>query len=425
MIARTWDQAISLPPGGYRAGKPIQMDGSFTVTLVPGTYIESVDFMGKEHDQKFKIEGTLLRKVKLIGQLGFKLEAQDSAFDECDMHRTGGWFVDMWGTRWKFDDCVINRNFLVPEVDVGNYAIEANHCTFLGVKMPVIKYKGDPSKYLQKKDLHFEKCRFIECEITESLLAACVDCTFENCQFLSKKSDWSKASESIKVVASIAGLGRLPQPILNGKLSVQFVAAPKQDDAGASLPFSPAGGRLSLPSVRIPQQFIMLGTTDKKASEIPDFGGTAPTTSSPPAAGASATGEIRSLDEVLRAIPTNAQLVNGGSLNPAGVEAANTQLAQALTGKKVALRLWIDDIRPTQENGHALKASAREVPLTFRGMAIPVNVAFLFRQNDVASAGKIAKGTDAAIRGTIEKVELEGRNRGLGIVLIVGDSQTP
>lgn len=136
--------------------------------------------------------------------------------------------------------------------------------------MPVIKYKNDPSSYLQGKDLSFEKCRFVECEIPESVLAACVDCVFENCQFPAKKGDWSKAGAPIKVVASIAGNGRLPQSYVNGNLSVQFVATPGTVDAGATLPFQFSGGRLALPGVKIPQQFIMLGTKDKKASEIPD-----------------------------------------------------------------------------------------------------------------------------------------------------------
>jgi len=429
MIARTWDKEISLPQGGYRAGKPIQMDGSFTVTMVPGTYVEGVDFMGKEHDQKFKIEGALLRKSKLIGQLGFKVEATDSAFDECEMHRTGGWFVDMWGSRWKFENCVISHSFLLPEIDVGNYSIQASHCTFLGVKMPVIKYKNDPSKYVQGKDLSFEKCRFVECEIPESVLAACVDCAFENCQFPSKKSDWSKASQPIKVTASITGNGHLPQPYLNGKLSVQFVAAPGTVDAGTTLPFSPSGGRLALPGVKIPQQFTMLGTTDKKASEIPDLGGAppapgtaTPATGTPPTAAA---GEIRSLDEIVRAIPATAQLSSAGALNPAGIDAANSQLAQALNGKPVTLHLPLDDIRPTQENGHAMKATAREVPLTFRGLTIPVVTAFLFKQADAVALTKVTKGSTVNVRGTILKVELQGRNRGLGMALTVGDSQLP
>jgi hypothetical protein len=427
MIARTWDQEISLPPGGYRAPKPIQMYGSFTVNLVPGTYVENVDFFGKAHDQKFKIEGTLLRKSKLIGQLGFKVDARDSAFDECEMHRTGGWFVDMWGTRWTFENCVFNRSFLLPEIDVGNYAIHARRCDFLGVKMPAIKYKNDPSKYVQGNDLRFEKCRFSECEIPETLLAACVDCAFDNCQFPSKKGDWSKASEPVKVLATIVGLGHVPQSYLNGKLSVQFVSAPKVD-AGASVPYSPAGGRLALSNVQIPQQFTMLGTTEKKASEIPDFGSPATTGGFPPANATPApvaANEIRTLDDLLRAIPSSAQLATNGAINPTGVEAANAQLGKTLNGNPVALRLWLDDVRPTQDGGFAFKATAREVPLTFRGLTIPVQVVFLFRQSDAAALGKVTKGTDSTVRGTILKTELQGRNRGLGMVVTVGNAQLP
>jgi len=429
MIARIWDHEISLPQGGYRAVKPIQMDGSFAVNTVPGTYLETIDFLGKAHDQKFKIDGTLLRKCKLIGQLGFRIDAKDSAFDECDMHRTGGWFVDWWATRWKFENCVISRDFLPPEVDVANYAIDAVQCTFLGVKMPGIKYKGDPSKYIQSKDLRFEKCRFVECEIHESLLAACVDCAFENCQFLSKKSDWSKASQPIKVLAFIPPGSHLPQAVLNTRLTVEFVSAPGTMDAGARIPFSPSGGRLALPSVKIPQQFTMLGTIDKKASEVPDLGGGASTpgnaTPSPFAPAAADPAEIRSLDDVVRAIPSTAQLVSANGLSPSGIDAANTDLSHALSGKSVLLHLPLDDIRPSKDAGYTAKASAREARLSFHGLTIQVAASFLFKQEDAAALAKVTKGATINLRGTIQKAELQGRNRELALVLTVGDAQLP
>jgi hypothetical protein len=429
MMARTWDQAVELPPGAYRAGKPIQMDGTFTVSIARGTYIEAIDFQGKEHDQTFKIEGALLRRAKLVGQLGFRVEAVDTAFDECELHRTGGWFVDYWGSHWKLDNCIVSRSFLLPEIEVANYAINAKNCTFLGVKMPNIKYKQDPSKYVQGKDLRFERCLFVECDIPQSLLAACVDCAFENCQFPSKKADLSGASQPIKVVAKIIGGGQVPQSILTNKLSVQFVpTGPGQFAAGSSLTYSSAGGRLTLSTVQIPQQFTMIGTTDKKASQIPDLGGTTAAGAQIPGGGSSTGTDpaaVRSVNDFTRGIPATVDLAPNGNPDPGAVDQANKELQQTFGGKPVALRVWLDDVRPTQDAGYAVRAAAREVPVLYRGLTIPVDVVLFFRPGEAAALSRVARGSDVSARGTVLKVELQGRGRGLAMQVTVGDTQVP
>jgi hypothetical protein len=221
----------------------------------------------------------------------------------------------------------------------------------------------------------------------------------------------------------------MPQSILTNKLSVQFVATePGQFAAGSSLTYSAAGGRLTLSAVQIPQQFTMIGTTDKKASEIPDLGG-APAAGGPnpsgnpvPEPGAAA---IRSVNDFTRGIPANVDLAPNGNPDPGAVDQANKELQQAFAGKPVALRLWLDDLRPTQDGGYAVRAAAREVTVTYRGLAIPVGVVLLFRPAEAAALGRIGKGSDVSARGTVLKAELQGRGRGLAMQVTVVDAQVP
>lgn len=436
ITARTWDQDITVPAGPYRAAKPIVLEGRFNVTVQSGALIEGVDFAGKA-DQRWSIDGALLRRTRIVGELGVHLTAKDTAFDDCTLHRVGGWFVSWWGSKWRFENCVFSKRFMIPSVDVGNYAIRAVNCTFLNIKMPAIGHKEDPAHYLQSDDLRFERCRFVQCEIPETLLAATVGCVFENCQFPSKKADWSKAKRPIKVNASIAGTGRVPPSYMNGPLSVTF-APGSIEGAGCTLPFSATGGRLVLSTLPQPTQFVMLGNVDKKASEIPDFSavpppprGSVPPLATPPAgasglpAKSAAAGEIRSIEELVRNLPGAIELAPRGQPNPTAVEAANAWFSENLLGKPASLRLKLDELQGYKTDGYVFKALAREQPLTYRGLTIPTRIGALFRADRAAPLSKIIKGGDLPVRGIVEKVEFESRGRGLGLTVTVSEAQTP
>jgi uncharacterized protein YjbI with pentapeptide repeats len=152
-LARLWDSPINIPPGGYRAGKQIELDGKIDITTAPWTLLDNVTFNGAKDAQHWHLAGTIFRRVNLSGQLGVRLDAKDSVFENCEMQKTGGWFVSMWGSHWNFDNCIFTEKFLGSELSVSNYEVHATRCTFSGVKLPAITYKNDPGTYLQKKNL--------------------------------------------------------------------------------------------------------------------------------------------------------------------------------------------------------------------------------------------------------------------------------
>jgi len=96
-LASVWDSAINIPPGGYRAPKAIELHGKINITTTPWTTIDAVTFNGTQDSQHWKINGTVLRRVSIIGQIGVGLVAKDSVFEGCTFEKTGGWFVSMWG----------------------------------------------------------------------------------------------------------------------------------------------------------------------------------------------------------------------------------------------------------------------------------------------------------------------------------------
>lgn len=435
--ARTWNTEVVLPPGAYRAGKPIQNGENLKVRVQPGTVMDGVEFAG-DSGAKWNIEGSLLRKVKIVGGLGTRVEAKDSGFDDCELHKSGGWFVSWWGTKWRFDNCVIGKQFMVASIGVQDYSVTAVNCTFVGVKMPAISFKDNPAKYFQGNDLKFEKCRFVQCEIPESVLAATIDCVFEGCRFDAKRSDWSKAASTIKVNAIIAGTGQAPKSYLNGPLAVNFVSG-AGTGVGSTLAYTTSGGRINLTAVRPPGQFTMLGTVDKKASELSDAveafvpvvatttppvlpGGTPPPAPTSPAVAANS---VRTLDEMLRTLPASVELMAGGQVNISAVETANAWLAQSYNGKAIALRTKLEQLEATKDGGYAFKVVTREQPLAVRGAVLPGQANALFRADRTAGIARVTKGGDLTVMGVIDKVEIVGRGRGLAFVVTIGEAQTP
>ncbi len=221
---RIWDSEVTIPAGSYREAHPIHLKGEFKVTVQPGVCIEDVKFEGKDKAQHWQVDGDLFRKVKVTGQMSVSMNAKNSGFEDCEFFKEGGWFVDYWSTRWNFENCVFTKKFF-HDFGVTDYAIKAVHCTFIGLKLPVIGLKGDPSKYLQHDDLKFENCRFIQCEVPQSSLAATVNCVFEGCQFPAKKHDWPKEMGSVTVQAFFRWPRKSPRsPLSKGRWRCSFRA---------------------------------------------------------------------------------------------------------------------------------------------------------------------------------------------------------
>jgi hypothetical protein len=273
-LARVWDSSIKIPPGGYRAGKPIELDGKIDITTAPWTLIDNVTFNGAKDKQHWTLDGTIFRRVNLNGQLGIKMDAKDSVFEDCEMAKTGAWFVKMWGSHWNFDNCIFTEKFLTTDLTVQNYAVHATHCTFYGVKLPTIKYGSeDPGAYLQKKNLGFVGCRLVSCNVPESFLAGTVDCVFEDCEFPSKREDWPRGMSPVQVNAMYTGLTDAPVSYVSGPVSVNFTEAPSNAVAGSTLPHSQMAGEITLNNYSPPLEYVDFATSPKNSSEMAPAGG--------------------------------------------------------------------------------------------------------------------------------------------------------
>ena len=220
-----WEKGqIVLPAGHYRgSGKSINTERHCSLVVGPGTLIEQVRFE-TDNNCDWKADGGLFRKLDLGMGCGSKFEARNSIFDDSIFWKAGGWYNAYWSTRWYFENCVIAKRFLPAKCNVIDFSVRATGCTFYDIELPRISYKDDPSGQTQGRDLKFERCRFVNCEITESALATTIDCLFDNCRFnRHDKPDWSKAKKPIVVNAFVVpGLNKPPQSYADGALQVNF-----------------------------------------------------------------------------------------------------------------------------------------------------------------------------------------------------------
>jgi hypothetical protein len=129
--AQLWDTNIHFTSGGYRSGKPIELNGNFDITLDPGVVLDGIKFLSSNAGQHWKANGDIFRNVEIAGQLGVSMDATDSVFENCQFSKGGGWFVDWWGSHWKFTNCVITRQLLPAAIGPENYSFVAAKCTFM------------------------------------------------------------------------------------------------------------------------------------------------------------------------------------------------------------------------------------------------------------------------------------------------------
>jgi hypothetical protein len=270
----------------------------------------------------------------------------------------------------------------------------------------------------------------VQCEVPETFLAGTVDCVFEGCQFQGKRHTWPKETTPIKVTAYYAGTGSAPKSFINGPLTVEFLPAPREMQTGSTLPHTYGGGRVTLQGLPAPAQFTMIGTTDKKASEFPGAGvaakpvaGAPPEPLTPPPAAGGERADFRSVDELLRALPSGIELMKGGQFHVAGVTAANQWLAQYVVGRTVAVRLMVETPKVTKEDGYAFQITGRDQPTIVRGTTVPARFVALFRAGPAAALTGATKGRELAVRGEVKKALFEGQGRGIALTLTLGEAQ--
>lgn len=428
--ARTWDFDTTIPSGGYRAQKPIDLEGDWSPKVERGAVLDGIEFHGRAGVQHWNVEGAILRKVRISGKRGLSFSAVDSVIEECDGWKDDNWFDFWWSTHWKFTNCIFTKKFVRGDLPPLDYSAHAAGCTFYGVKLPSVGMKENPAGYLQKGDMGFEKCRFVQCEVPETFLAGTVDCVFEACQFQAKRHGWPKETTPIKVTAYYAGQGSVPKSFINGPLTVEFLPAPREMAAGSTLAHTFSSGSVTLRAVPMPAQFTMIGTAQKKASEIPNAAvvaakpatGTAP---APIAPAPAAPADFRTIDEIVRALPAGIELTKEGQFNVAGVTAANEWLAKNAATRTAAVRLMVEGMQATKDDGYAFRITGQQQPINVRGTTVPAHFVALFRAGPAGALAGVTKNRDLPVRGVVQKAVIEGQGRTLALTVTLGEAQTP
>lgn len=423
--ASTWDQDITLPVDAYRAPKPIDLKGSFTIKTQAGTLVDAVSFQARDDRQHFHMEGTQFRRCRFGVKMGGSGHGIDCVYEDCNFNKDDAWFVAWWSTRWIFDNCIFTKQFVRSDLSPGDYAAHATRCTFYGVKLPTVGFKGDPAAYMQKGDLGFEKCRFVDCDVPQSFLAATVDCLFENCRFEAKnKLVWPTEATAIKVRAYYPGGGTDLVSFVNGPLSVRFDKAPLKGEFGSTVTHTQSGGKVTLANQRLSGQFTILGSTPRKASEIVNVGSApADGSASPAPAPLVAAGEVRGVEEMLRALPADVEVMARGLPSPAGLEAANALLTKNYVGRAVAMPLTLINVQATNDPAGAYQASTRAKDTLYHGASIPVTVSALFPAANAAPLRSLKANAESLVRGVVRRAEFVGRGTTLGFMLVIDDSR--
>jgi hypothetical protein len=431
--ARTWDVETVIPAGGYRSQKSIDLLGDWSPKVERGAVIDDIGFHGRGGVQHWKVDGAILNNVRISGKRGMSLRATDTVLENCEFWKDDNWFDFWWSTKWRFDNCIFTKKFVRGDLPPLDYSARATGCTLYNVKLPWVGMKENPAGYLQKNDMGFVKCRFVQCDVPETFLAGTVDCVFEGCQFQAKRHAWPKETTPIKVTAYYSGMGAAPKSFINGPLTVEFLPAPKDLQFGSNLAHSISGGRILLTTLRLPQQYTMIGTTQKKASEIPGAGipskpaadvpPVAP--DSPPPSGPAARPDFFSIDELLRPIPAGIELTKSGQFHVPGVSAANQWLSQNAIGKTGAVRLMVEGMQAIKEEGHTFKITGREQIVTIRGTNVSARIVALFQPDQASALTGVTKNRDLPVRGIVQKAAIEGQRRMLSLTITLSESRTP
>jgi len=263
-----WSGQIVLPAGNYRgADKGVVLQNDCRIVVGPGTRIDGGRFVSANvslHKTRWQVQRSLFRKVELHLGLEARFEANQSVFEECSFSKAGKWNYVLWDTWWSFEDCVFSKRFAFAPLWVRSYSVRAIGCTFYDMELPRVTYRTDdkdPSGQAQSRELRFERCRFVNCEVPESLLASTIDCVFDNCVFTTNENTGlSKASKPIVVNAFIVpGKTKPPQSYTKDKLQVSFQPAGPTQQAGSSLTVTRTGGVLKYAAVSEAGPVLVIG----------------------------------------------------------------------------------------------------------------------------------------------------------------------
>ncbi|HSI14616.1 MAG TPA: family 16 glycoside hydrolase [Chthoniobacter sp.] len=260
-----WDEDVSLANGRFSGGdRKIEITGKHKVE-VRGAVVESAHFENLG-GVAWTITDSSLRKTSLWCKLNDTVNATGSIFEDTEVKKFGVAVARNWSSRWVFEDCAFAQKFTPAEVNTRDYSIRAEHCTFHDLKMPEVTLAGDPARELQTVNFSFKNCRFVGCEIPESLLVSTIDCIFERCRFGARSHRWDKNSRQMSVTAYVADGDALPESYGDEHLKVTFKNA-DLPVAGCMTAYSYTDGHLALG--RVPAgESLAIGSIDNKAPKV-------------------------------------------------------------------------------------------------------------------------------------------------------------
>ena len=309
-----WTADLRLPPGSYEANdRTIEIAKDRKISIESGTMLAKARF-NNLGGANWEVAGSFFRDVQISGELGVKFAGKDTAFENVEMRKGGGWFQDRWSTRWRFENCVFGKKLMRPTLGITDYSVHAERCTFYDLELPVLKYKRDPSEEAQSEELRFANCRFVGCGVPESFLAATVDCVFQECLFSGTHEDWSKAKKPIAVTAYVDRADGPPASYENGNLKVTFkLGGPAA--SGASLSVTNSAGHLSAANFADTGAAIALGSVH--SNPIPTTDSVKPPPEPPRASSPSPAGP-HGVDEILSRYRKSLALAKGSNHSGAG-----------------------------------------------------------------------------------------------------------
>ncbi|MDB6140198.1 MAG: serine/threonine protein kinase [Verrucomicrobiaceae bacterium] len=151
-----------------------------TVTSVPVTRV--VDSSLTIEKGMWKAEGTRFIRCGISLYLDGMMEAKNSIFEACAMGKKGSWVIPWYSAKWNLENCIVTRTFIYG-FKPGDIGLQARNCTFYGVTLAKIQYRANAAEEVKKDWLVIKNCRFVECQVPESVLIATQDCVFEHCIF--------------------------------------------------------------------------------------------------------------------------------------------------------------------------------------------------------------------------------------------------
>ena len=127
----------------------------------------------------------------------------------------------------------------------------------------------------------------------------------------------------------------------------------------------------------------------------------------------------------MRPLPAGIELTKEGQFNVGGVTAANEWLAKNAAGRTAAVRLMVEGMQATKDDGYAFRITGQQQPLGVRGTTVPAHFVALFRAGPAGALTGVTKNRDLPVRGVVQKAVIEGQGRTLALTVTLGEAQTP